>query len=145
MLSCPLVDGRISLLTVSQLPSHAFFLNAIEESCNKDPSLSIYLKIFSLHLHAWPEMSSWMSIIVSLSSLYNRGFYLYQLLSPKLRARIRKGGLHSYRTNSFLTTRVRYKYLDFDSIEALQSWISGKTFGLPSGGHDLKTSQPLHR
>jgi hypothetical protein len=40
----------------SHFPSHAFFLDAIKESYDKDTSLSIYPKKISMYLYAWPVM-----------------------------------------------------------------------------------------
>ena len=38
------------------LPSHAFFLDAIKEIYDKNTSLSIYPKKVFMHLYAWPVM-----------------------------------------------------------------------------------------
>jgi hypothetical protein len=46
----------VCLSMPSNLPSHAFFLDAIEEIYDKNTSLSIYPKKIFMHLYAWPVM-----------------------------------------------------------------------------------------
>ena len=48
--------NAICLSMPSNIPSHAFFLDVIEEIYDKNTPLSIYPKEIFMHLNAWPVM-----------------------------------------------------------------------------------------